>query len=111
MQDRLTLQVDGQEVSASVEGRMHLADFLREELLKTGTHLGCEQGVCGACTVFVNGRPTRSCITLRVNCLVWVAPNALALFTELIRKPQDYLSSPSPTQPITALLRSSRCTR
>jgi carbon-monoxide dehydrogenase small subunit len=68
MQDRLTLQVDGQEVSASVEGRMHLADFLREELLKTGTHLGCEQGVCGACTVFVNGRPTRSCITLAAVC-------------------------------------------
>jgi carbon-monoxide dehydrogenase small subunit len=68
MSDRLTLQVDGQEVSATVEGRMHLADFLREELLKTGTHLGCEQGVCGACTVFVNGRPTRSCITLAAVC-------------------------------------------
>ena len=68
MSDRLTLQVDGQEVSATVEGRRHLADFLREELLKTGTHLGCEQGVCGACTVFVNGRPTRSCITLAAVC-------------------------------------------
>ena len=47
---------------------MHLADFLREELLLTGTHLGCEQGVCGACTVMIDGRPARSCLALAVAC-------------------------------------------
>ena len=45
-----------------------LADFLREELLLTGTHLGCEQGVCGACTVMIDGRPARSCLALAVAC-------------------------------------------
>ncbi len=62
------LQLNGQPVSGPVEGRTHLADFLRETLLQTGTHLGCEQGVCGACTVFVDGRPTRACITLAASC-------------------------------------------
>ncbi|WP_431112851.1 2Fe-2S iron-sulfur cluster-binding protein [Variovorax paradoxus] len=47
---------------------MHLGDFLRDELRLTGTHLGCEHGVCGACTVLVNGQPTRSCITFAVAC-------------------------------------------
>lgn len=62
------LVVNGTPVSETTEPRTHLADFLREELLLTGTHLGCEQGVCGACTVFVDGRPTRSCITLAATC-------------------------------------------
>ena len=48
--------------------RTHLADFLRERLSLTGTHLGCEQGVCGACTVLVDGAPVRSCITFAVAC-------------------------------------------
>jgi carbon-monoxide dehydrogenase small subunit len=62
------LVVNGTPVSEKAEPRTHLADFLREDLLLTGTHIGCEQGVCGACTVFVDGRPTRSCITLAAAC-------------------------------------------
>ena len=64
----VTLEVNGCTVTGSAEPRTHLADFLREELLLTGTHLGCEQGVCGACTVMVDGRPVRSCITLAISC-------------------------------------------
>lgn len=64
----ITLNVNGRAVTGSAEPRTHLADFLREELLLTGTHLGCEQGVCGACTLMVDGRPVRSCITLAVSC-------------------------------------------
>lgn len=60
--------LDGAPVRGRAEPRTHLADFIREEMLRTGTHLGCEQGVCGACTVFVDGRPTRSCITLAASC-------------------------------------------
>jgi len=64
----ISFTLNGQAVSAAAEPRAHLADFIREELLLTGTHIGCEQGVCGACTVFVDGRPTRSCITLAASC-------------------------------------------
>ena len=64
----INLLLNGNPVRRSTEPRTHLADFLREDLLLTGTHLGCEQGVCGACTVFVDGRPTRACITLAVAC-------------------------------------------
>ena len=55
-------------VAASVEPRTHLADFLREKLDLTGTHLGCEHGVCGACTLLIDGVPARSCITFAVAC-------------------------------------------
>jgi len=65
---QVTLTVNGRAVSAAVEPRQHLADFLREHLLLTGTHLGCEHGVCGACTLLVDGRPVRSCITWAVAC-------------------------------------------
>jgi carbon-monoxide dehydrogenase small subunit len=65
---RITVTVNGKNVSASVEPRTHLADFLREGLNLTGTHLGCEHGVCGACTLLVDGVPVRSCITLAVAC-------------------------------------------
>jgi carbon-monoxide dehydrogenase small subunit len=65
---QVSLTVNGQPVSATAEPRRHLADFLREDLLLTGTHIGCEQGVCGACTLFVDGRPIRSCITPAVAC-------------------------------------------
>ncbi len=54
--------VNGEPVSASVEARTHLADFLREDLGFTGTHLGCEHGACGACTVIVDGAAVRSCL-------------------------------------------------
>ncbi|MCR9177673.1 MAG: 2Fe-2S iron-sulfur cluster-binding protein [Alphaproteobacteria bacterium] len=64
----ITLTVNGNSVAQAAEPRTHLADFLREDLLLTGTHLGCEQGVCGACTVFVDGRPSRACITLAASC-------------------------------------------
>ncbi len=64
----IALTVNGRAVSSDVEPRTHLADFLREDLLLTGTHLGCEQGVCGACTVMIDGRPSRSCITFAVAC-------------------------------------------
>lgn len=64
----VSMIVNGETVSASVEPRTHLADFLREERLLTGTHVGCEQGVCGACTLMVDGRAVRSCITYAVAC-------------------------------------------
>jgi carbon-monoxide dehydrogenase small subunit len=62
----LTLEVNGQAVTATIPVRRLLADFLRDELGLTGTHVGCEQGVCGACTVLLDGEPARSCITLAV---------------------------------------------
>jgi aerobic carbon-monoxide dehydrogenase small subunit len=66
--DPITIQVNGRSVSREAEPRMHLGDFLREELHLTGTHLGCEHGVCGACTVLLDGQPVRSCITFAVAC-------------------------------------------
>lgn len=66
--DPITIQVNGRGFSRHAEPRMHLGDFLRDELRLTGTHLGCEHGVCGACTVLINGQPTRSCITFAVAC-------------------------------------------
>ena len=64
----ISMTVNGSVVQASVEPRTHLADFLRDDLLLTGTHLGCEQGVCGACTILVDGRPVRSCLTFACGC-------------------------------------------
>jgi carbon-monoxide dehydrogenase small subunit len=60
------LRVNGHEVRAVVEPRVTLADFIREEAAFTGTHLGCEHGVCGACTVLVDGAAVRSCLMLAV---------------------------------------------
>ena len=62
----IALTVNGRAVDASVEPRTHLADFVREGLHLTGTHLGCEHGVCGACTVLLDGLPVRSCLMLAV---------------------------------------------
>jgi carbon-monoxide dehydrogenase small subunit len=62
----IELTVNGASRSATAEVRSSLADFLREKLELTGTHLGCEHGVCGACTVLVNGEPVRSCLMLAV---------------------------------------------
>lgn len=64
----ISIQVNGRSFRRDAEPRMHLGDFLRDELRLTGTHLGCEHGVCGACTVLVDGQPTRSCITFAVAC-------------------------------------------
>jgi carbon-monoxide dehydrogenase small subunit len=62
----ITLTVNGATRTGSPEARKTLADFLREDLSLTGTHLGCEHGVCGACTVIVDGRAVRSCLMLAV---------------------------------------------
>jgi aerobic-type carbon monoxide dehydrogenase small subunit (CoxS/CutS family) len=62
----IRLKVNGISHEASIEPRMTLADFIRDELGLTGTHLGCEHGVCGACTVLIGGRSVRSCLTFAV---------------------------------------------
>jgi carbon-monoxide dehydrogenase small subunit len=62
------LVVNGEERVETVEPRMHLADLLREKAYLTGTHLRCEQGVCGACTLLIDGVPARSCLTYAVLC-------------------------------------------
>ena len=62
----ISLDVNGERVEAQVLPRLNLADFLREHLGLTGTHVGCEHGVCGACTVRVNGDIVRSCLLLAV---------------------------------------------
>jgi aerobic carbon-monoxide dehydrogenase small subunit len=62
----ITLSVNGATCNGSPEARKTLADFLRDDLGLTGTHLGCEHGVCGACTVIVDGRAVRSCLMLAV---------------------------------------------
>jgi aerobic carbon-monoxide dehydrogenase small subunit len=66
MNVKVELTINERKVVADVEPRMHLADFLREHLRLTATHLGCEHGVCGACTVLINGEPARACIALTV---------------------------------------------
>jgi len=60
----VSLTVNGEQVSRNVSVRMLLSDFLRHELGLTGTHVGCEHGVCGACTVLIDGKAGRSCLTL-----------------------------------------------
>src|ERR1700735_4091188 len=62
----ISLEVNGERVDTQVLPRLNLADFLRENLQLTGTHVGCEHGVCGACTVRVNGEIVRSCLMLAV---------------------------------------------
>jgi carbon-monoxide dehydrogenase small subunit len=64
----IALTVNGRRLQALVEPRTHLADFLREHCRLTGTHLGCEHGVCGACTILISGVPARSCLTYAVAC-------------------------------------------
>jgi aerobic carbon-monoxide dehydrogenase small subunit len=64
----ISLTVNGRAVAADVEPRTHLADFLRDQLRLTGTHLGCEHGVCGTCTVLISGTPARACIAYAVAC-------------------------------------------
>jgi carbon-monoxide dehydrogenase small subunit len=62
----ISLQVNGERIDTQVPPRLNLADFLREHLHLTGTHVGCEHGVCGACTVRVNGEIVRACLMLAV---------------------------------------------
>jgi aerobic carbon-monoxide dehydrogenase small subunit len=63
---RVSITINGRPVTASVEPRLTLADFIRERAMLTGTHLGCEHGVCGACTVLIDGAAARSCLLLAV---------------------------------------------
>src|ERR1700728_1966785 len=64
----ITIRVNGEDVSATVEARKTLVDFLREDLALTGTHIGCEHGVCGACTVRLDDAVVRGCLVLAVQC-------------------------------------------
>lgn len=64
----ITLTVNGERVAERVEARKTLVDFLRDDLALTGSHVGCEHGVCGACTVRVNGEIVRGCLMLAVQC-------------------------------------------
>ena len=65
-QRSITISVNGKNFNETVSTRTTLADFLRHQLRLTGTHLGCEHGVCGACTVLIDGRSARSCLMLAV---------------------------------------------
>jgi carbon-monoxide dehydrogenase small subunit len=71
----INLHVNGKSVSSNVEPRTSLVDFLRDDLRLTGTHVGCEHGICGACTVLLNGDPVRSC------CMFAVQANGLEVTT------------------------------
>jgi carbon-monoxide dehydrogenase small subunit len=63
---KITLTVNGREMSGHAEARLTLVDFLRDVLGLTGTHIGCEHGVCGACSVVMDGKPVRSCLMFAV---------------------------------------------
>jgi carbon-monoxide dehydrogenase small subunit len=65
---RIRMRVNGKAVVDDVPPRLSLADFLRERRNLTGTHLGCEHGVCGACTILVDGEPVRACLAFAVAC-------------------------------------------
>jgi carbon-monoxide dehydrogenase small subunit len=62
----ITIRINGEAISRSIDDRISLVDFVRDNCLLTGTHVGCEHGVCGACTLMLDGKPVRSCITLAV---------------------------------------------
>ena len=64
----IAMRVNGEDVRERVEARKTLVDFLRDDLALTGSHIGCEQGVCGACTVVVDGAVVRGCLVLAVQC-------------------------------------------
>src|SRR5437588_11731121 len=66
MGHEVTVKVNNKSYTRHVEPRMLLSDFLRHELALTGTHVGCEHGVCGACTILLDGVPVRSCLTFAV---------------------------------------------
>ncbi|PZQ97666.1 MAG: 4-hydroxybenzoyl-CoA reductase subunit gamma [Cereibacter sphaeroides] len=67
----ITLNVNGKSYKLNVEPRRNLADALRDDCRLTGTHVGCEHGVCGACTVLADGKPVRSCLTFAVQAERW----------------------------------------
>ena len=71
----VTIEVNGQSVTKMVEPRISLVDFIREELRPTGTHVGCEHGICGACSILLNGDPVRSC------CMFAIQANGMQITT------------------------------
>ena len=74
----VTFRVNGTEQTVRVENRMLLSDVLRHEIGLTGTHVGCEHGVCGACTVQIDGAPARACLVLAAQaegCLLYTSPS------------------------------------
>ena len=73
---RVSFMLNGRMVSGQAEPRMLLSDFIRHVLGATGTHVGCEHGICGACTVQIDGAPARSCLTLAVQAVEGLAPAA-----------------------------------
>ena len=80
---KVSVKINGDIHEHEVETRLTLADFIRHECLLTGTHVGCEHGVCGACTIMLNGRTARSCLMLAVQAdgqeiktIEGIAPNA-----------------------------------
>jgi carbon-monoxide dehydrogenase small subunit len=93
-QHDINLTVNGQPVSSEVESRLLLSDYLRHELGLTGTHVGCEHGVCGACTILVDGQPVRSCIMLAVQA------NGHALQTVEALAPESAVKNPEELHPL-----------
>lgn len=83
---KVSMTVNGAACEGTAEPRLSLADFLRQELRLTGTHVGCEHGVCGACTVLMNGRAVRSCLVLAVQ-----ADGAELMTVEGLASPQGQL--------------------
>ena len=86
MRRSISVEVNGRAVAAEVEPRLTLADFIRDNAGLTGTHLGCEHGVCGACTVQLDGQPVRSCLLFavqahghRIGTVEGMAPNPSSL--------------------------------
>jgi aerobic-type carbon monoxide dehydrogenase small subunit (CoxS/CutS family) len=90
----ISLQVNGEPVKAQVEPRLTLADFLRKHLKLTGTHIGCEHGVCGACTILLDGQAARACLLLasqlndhRVTTIEGLSPpQGLSVLQQCFRK-------------------------
>src|SRR3954454_17575891 len=78
----IALTVNGKNMSGQAEPRKLLADFIREDLGLTGTHLGCEHGVCGACTILCNGQPVRSCLMFAVQADAATVETVEGLATE-----------------------------
>jgi carbon-monoxide dehydrogenase small subunit len=83
---RISVSVNGRVFESEVEPRLLLCDFLRHQLRLTGTHVGCEHGVCGACTVLIDGEPARSCLMLAIQ-----TDGAEIVTVEGLAKPEDPL--------------------
>ena len=91
---KIAVTINGQSYAREVETRLTLADFLRHEIGLTGTHVGCEHGVCGACTILLDGRTARSCLTLAVQ----VDGRAIETVESLAPNPEDKAAPLHPLQ-------------